>query len=68
MYIKYFSTKNIWAEHGMILVFIYLVGILVMPCSTLHQKSEKQKWFRNWFGVREKWYGKLHLQNMDKYS
>lgn len=42
MYIKYFSTQNIWAEHGMILVFIYLVGILGMPCSTLHQKPEKQ--------------------------
>ena len=22
IYIKYFSTQNIWAEHGMILVFI----------------------------------------------
>lgn len=63
MYIKYFSTQNIWAEHGMILVFIYLVGILVMPCSTLRQKSEKQRWFRSWVGIREKWCGKLQLQN-----
>ena len=42
MYIKYFSTQNIWAEHGIILFFIYLVGYFSDALLYLHQKSEKQ--------------------------